>query len=372
MRIGLVSPYDFAAPGGVVNHICQLYHQFICAGHYVKIIAPCSGTEAFAEHADLISVGRPIPVPSGGSIARVTLSPLLSPQVKTILNEERFDVVHLHEPLGSTLPFTTLAVSRSVNVGTFHACHREPRGYQVARPFAIGCFRKLDGKIAVSKAAMRFIGKHFPGEYEIIPNGIDLEHFSADVEPIERFCDGRPNILFVGRLEKRKGLKYLIGAYRRVKDQVPDSRLIVVGPGKREQYERLVRRMGLTDVEFVGYASYDDLVRYYRTADLFCAPATGEESFGIVLLEAMAASKPIVASANEGYAAVMADGVEGLLVTPRDERALADAILTMVSDESLRREMGARGRLTAMQYGWHNVASRVMGLYESLLSGHAS
>ena len=372
MRIGLVSPYDFASPGGVVNHICQLCDQFISAGHYVKIIAPCSGTEASAGYADLITVGRPIPVPSGGSIARVTLSPLLSPQVKAILNEEKFDVVHLHEPLGSTLPLTALAVSRSVNVGTFHACHREPRGYQIARPFAIRWFRRLDGKIAVSKAAMRFIGKHFPGEYEIIPNGIDVERFSADVEPIERFCDGKTNILFVGRLEKRKGLRYLIGAYQRVKDQLPDSRLIVVGPGRREQYEALVRSMGLADVEFVGYVAYDDLIRYYRTADLFCAPATGEESFGIVLLEAMAASKPIVASANEGYSGVMEDGVEGLLVPPRDERALADAILTVAADESMRREMGARGRLTAMQYGWHNVASRVMGLYESLLSGHAS
>ena len=372
MKIALVSPYDFASPGGVVGHISQLYEQFIKMGHDVRIIAPCSRTEAFLEHKDLIAVGKPVPVPSAGSIARVTLSPLLSSSVRAILEREKFDVVHLHEPLGSTLPFITLGISQSINVGTFHACHRVPRGYQIARPFAIRWFRRLDGKIAVSRPAMEFIGKHFPGEYEIIPNGIDLEHFSADVPPIEEFCDGKLNILFVGRLEKRKGLKYLLGAYKEVKRKLPDSRLIVVGPGERREYEGLVKKMNLEDVTFVGYVSYEDLPRYYKTADVFCAPATGGESFGIVLLEAMAASRPIVASANEGYASVMSHGVEGLLVPPRDENALASALITVLGDESLRQEMGARGRLNAEKYSWQNIAQRVMDYYGSLRTRHGA
>lgn len=369
MKIALVSPYDYAYPGGVVTHICHLYDQFIKMGHIVKIITPCSDKKAPLDSQDLIALGRPFPLPSGGSIARATLSPALSSPVRAILERERFDIIHLHEPLGSTLTLATLRVSHSVNVGTFHACHREPRGYQMMRPLVIRWFNKLDGKIAVSRPAMEFISKHFPGDYRIIPNGIDVEQFSAEVSPIERFCDGKLNILFVGRLEKRKGLRYLLGAYKQVNRELPNSRLIVVGPGARQEYENLVNKANLKDVVFTGYVSNEDLPRYYKTADLFCAPATGGESFGIVLLEAMAAAKPVVASHINGYAAVMSHGVEGLLVPPKDEPALANAIIHLLSDKSLRQEMGSRGRQKAEEYNWPNVARRVMEYYDSLFRG---
>lgn len=367
MKIALVSPYDFVSPGGVVAHISRLHDQFTKLGHDVRIIAPCSHAEPSAVHRDLIALGRPVPVPSAGSVARPTLSPFLGTEMKRVLGRDQFDVVHVHEPLGSTLSLTALAVSQTVNVATFHACHREPRGYRVARPFAMRWFRKLDGRIAVSVPAMRFVARHFPGEYEIIPNGIDVEHFSAEVPPLERFQDGKLNILFVGRLEKRKGLRYLLGAYGTVKRQLPEARLIVVGPGDRRPYEKLARSLGLEDVVFVGFVPYQDLPMYYRTADVFCAPATGEESFGIVLLEAMAAARPIVASANEGYASVLSHGVEGLLVPPEEEQGTAEALITMLSDESVRLDMGERGRATAEHYSWANVAGRVLDYYHRLL-----
>jgi len=369
LKIALVSPYDYAYPGGVVTHISHLYDQFIKMGHIVKVITPCSNRKAPLYGQDIIPLGRPFPVPSGGSIARATLSPALSSPARAILERERFDIVHLHEPLGSTLPLTVLRVSNWVNVGTFHAYHREPRGYQLMRPFVIRWFNKLHGKIAVSKPAMNYISKHFPGDYTIIPNGIDVEHFSAPVSPIQRFCDGKLNILFVGRMEKRKGLRYLLNAYKEVKRELPHSRLIVVGPGARRGYERLVSKAKLKDVVFVGYVSNEDLPRYYETADLFCAPATGEESFGIVLLEAMAAAKPIVASHIDGYASVVSHGVEGLLVPPKDEPALATAIIRLLSDKSLRQEMGSRGRLKVEEYDWHNIARRVVEYYTRLLPG---
>lgn len=369
MKIALVSPYDCAYPGGVFAHISHLYEQFIKMGHNVKIITPCSDKRFPLDSQDIIALGRPFPIRSGGSIARATLSPALSSPVRAILEQESFDIVHLHEPLGSTLPLTTLRVSQSVNVGTFHAFHGEPRGYRIMRPFVMRWFKKLDGRIAVSKPAMEFISKCFPGRYDIIPNGIDLEHFSADVPPIESFCDGKLNILFVGRMEKRKGLRYLLAAYKQVKKEFPNSRLIVVGPGARREYERMVRRANLEDVVFTGYVSDEDLPRYYKTGDLFCAPATGEESFGIVLLEAMAAAKPIVASHIEGYASVMSHGTEGLLVPPQDEQALATALIHLLGDKSLRQEMGARGRLNVEKYSWQNIARRVMDHYNSLLDG---
>jgi phosphatidylinositol alpha-mannosyltransferase len=369
MKIALVSPYDYAYPGGVVIHISNLYAELTKLGHDVRIISPYSGSSASLDNRNIITIGRPIPIPSGGSIARATLSPMLSSPLRAILERERFDIIHLHEPLGSTLPLTVLRVSHSINVGTFHACHGEPRGYQMMRPFVTRWFKKLDGKIAVSKPAMEFISKHFPGDYQIIPNGIDLEHFSAEVPPIERFCDGKLNILFVGRLEKRKGLRYLLGAYKIVKQELPKSRLIVVGPGNHRKYEKLVRKANLEDVVFTGYVPNEELPTYYRTADVFCAPATGDESFGIILLEAMAASKPIAASAIEGYSSVMSHGVEGLMARPRDEQDLANALVQLLSDEPLRREMGARGRLKAEECSWPNVSRRVSEYYTSLLNG---
>jgi len=372
MKIALVSPYDFVYPGGVANHITSLEHHLTRMGHEVKVIAPAS--HAISTFGDrFIPIGKPRPIPGSGSIARVTISPWLSSRIKAVLNEENFDIIHLHEPLMPMLCTTVLRLSNTANIGTFHACHGRP-GYNFARPFGKlilkRWFRKLHGKIAVSKAAMGFAHEHFPGYYNIIPNGVDLEHFSSNVSPIDEFCDGKVNILFVGRLEKRKGLNYLLQAYKRAKQEIPNSRLIVVGPGTRlrGKYEKQVRQNKLKDVVFVGYVSYDDLPRYYKTADIFCSPATGRESFGIVLLEAMAVGKPVVASNIEGYAGVVTHGVEGLLVPPGDVEGLTQSLISLMSDKSLRQQMGARGRLNALQYGWEHIAQRVLSYYVRVLS----
>ncbi len=226
-------------------------------------------------------------------------------------------------------------------------------------------FPKLDGKIAVSKPAMQFVNKHFPGSYEIIPNGVDTEHFSPDVSPIDEFCDGKLNILFVGRLEKRKGADYLLKAYQRVKQEIPHSRLIIVGPGThlRAKYEKQVEESGLRDVVFAGFVSYEDLPRYYKTADVFCTPAIGWESFGIILLEAMSVGTPIVASNIAGYASLITHGVEGLLVPPKGVRSLAQALISVLSDESLRRQLGTNGITKAAEYDWKHVSRQVLDCY---------
>jgi len=340
-------------------------------GHRVKIIAPCSSTRDIPFGEDVIPIGKPIPIYRRGTVARVTLSPMLSRQVKTILKQQ-FEVVHLHEPLCPVLPLVVIDHSQSVNVGTFHAFHRSDMGYKYGRFILKRWFHKLNARIAVSRPARDFVSRYFPAHYDIIPNGISLEHFSADLLPLEGLCDGKLNILFVGRLEKRKGLKYLLNAYGQVKKEIPNSRLIVVGPGDKARHEQMVRKSNLSDVVFTGYVSYEDLPRYYGACDLFCAPATGEESFGIVLLEAMAASKPIVASMIEGYASVISPGVEGLLVPPEDEQTLAEALVHLLRDKSLRQEMGARGRLEVEKYSWPNIAQRLIDYYASLLQGFGS
>jgi len=372
MKIALVSPYDFAYPGGVNNHISALGRQLTQMGHEVKVIAPeAKGVSGFGDR--FIPIGKPRPIPVAGSTIRVTISLRLASQIKAVLEEEDFDVIHLHEPFMPMLCTAVLRFSRAANIGTFHACEGKP-GYNVAWPISRIMLRrrtrKLHGKIAVSKSAMKFAQRYVHGDYDIIPNGIDLGHFSPDVSPIDEFCDGKLNILFVGRLEKRKGVKYLLGAYQQVKREIGNLRLIIVGPGTilRRKYERQVRRTGLEDVVFVGHVSYDELPRYYKAADVFCAPATGRESFGIVLLEAMALGKPIVATNIEGYSNVLTDGAEGLLVPPEDEERLAQALITLLSDGSLRRQMGDKGRLKAQEYSWERVAQRVLNHYMKILS----
>jgi phosphatidylinositol alpha-mannosyltransferase len=375
MKIALVCPYDLAYPGGVGNHISALDNQFTKMGHDVRVISPASkNIPALGDR--LIRIGKPWPYPSSGSVARVSLTPWLSLQVKSVLEREKFDIIHLHEPLCPMLCTTVLRLSDTVNVGTFHAV--DSRSLSLGKPF-MGIylkkwFRKLDGKIAVSKPAMEFAKRHFPAEYLVIPNGVDLEHFSPKVPPIEEFGDGKINVVFVGRLEKRKGVNYLLSAYQRLKKEVGHCRLILVGPSTRwsRKYEKRVGEGSPADIVFTGYASYADLPRYYQTADIVCSPATGKESFGLVLLEAMAMGKPIVASNINGYASVVTHGVEGLLVPARDERRLAEALILLASDARRRQELGARGRAKALDYGWKNIARRVADYYTTIRNGRSA
>ena len=373
MKIALVSPYDFAYPSGVTNHISSLERYLTRMGHEVRVIAPASrAVSTFGDR--FIPIGKPRPIPTSGSIARITISLRLASAIKAVLGKEKFDIIHLHEPFMPMLCSAVLRFSDATNIGTFHACDGRP-GYNFGRPISTIMINrrlhKLDGKIAVSKAAMNYASKYIPGYYNIIHNGIDVEHFSPDVSPIEEFCDGKLNILFLGRLEFRKGVNYLLKAYLQIKPEIPESRLIIAGPGTRlrKRYERWVRRHNLEDdVIFTGFVSYSDLPRYYKTADVFCAPATSRESFGIVLVEAMALGKPVVATNIEGYASVVTHGEEGLLVPPCDAPRLAQALLSLMNNEALRQQMEAKGKLRAREYSWEHVGQRVFDYYVRVLS----
>jgi phosphatidylinositol alpha-mannosyltransferase len=375
MKIALISPYDYLSLGGVTKHISALCDCFRRLGHKVKIITACSSREGdMPDHVLKVS-GFIASVPFSGSVARISLAPSIYRRVKRLLRQEQFDVIHVHEPMIPALPLAVLChckvVPRAVIVGTFHAYRESSAGYKYGRLVFGRFIQCLDGRIAVSKASRDYVAQYFPGDYVIIPNGIDVAQFSdPSLAPIERFNDGKLNILFVGRLEKRKGVRHLLAAFAHVKKAVPKARLIVAGAYEKADRKALVlyaRRHRLRDVRFIGVVSEEDLPRYYRTCDVFCAPSIGFESFGLVLLEAMAAGRSIVASDIAGYRTVVRDGEEGLLVPPGDEEALATGLISLLRDPALRQRMGERGQARAYAYSWDKVAQRILDFYGELL-----
>lgn len=382
LNIGLVSPYDYASQGGVTEHIKHLSAELKAAGHRTRILAPFS-TERAELPEDVYALGAVTPVPANGSIARISLSPDLGRTIKAILRTERFDVIHAHEPLMPAVPLLVLRHSTSPNVGTFHAFGDFSTAYALSRPILRRFFDRLDGRIAVSEAAFDYVSQYFGGDFEIIPNGVDASRFGAELPPVQWLRDGRPTLLFVGRFEEpRKGLRWLLQALPYVEPYFPDLRLVVAGSGDPEEFaewlplrdysrtDRVVYRSSgsASEVVFTGFLPAEDLPRYYQSCDIYCAPSTGGESFGVVLLEAMAAGKPVLASRIQGYAGVLTHGREGFLTEPKNPASIANGIIRLLSDRELRARMSEAGRRTARLYDWPIVAGRVLAYYEKVIA----
>ncbi|MEO6294911.1 MAG: glycosyltransferase family 4 protein [Candidatus Limnocylindria bacterium] len=363
LKIGIVSPYGYPHPGGVNEHVRFTYEAMTRMGHDVWIITSKYGHERESE-GHIIRLGTGWAAPANGSVGRVTLGLRFKKHAREVLEEHAFDILHFHEPFVPFLSPTVLDQSTTVNIATFHAFGGFSPSYWIGRRFGGHLASKLDGRIAVSGAARHFIGRYFPGDYEIIPNGVDMDRFTS-AQPFEELRDGRTlNILFVGRLEARKGLIHLLKAYHRLRKRKVDARLLVVGAGpKLREYKRFVGLRGIRDVEFLGRVSDAEKVRYFASADIYCAPNTGQESFGIVLLEAMAAGVPIVASDIHGFKRVVERNVQGLLVEPRNPRALAAALYALARDPDLRHEMGDAGRVRAPEFTWDRVTERIVDYY---------
>ena len=362
MKIGLVCPYIYPESGGVAQHVRFLYENLRLRGHDVRIITASHGPQRASE-GDILRIGVGFSMPTNGSVGTLTFSPRYIVQVRQLLERERFDLLHFHEPFVPFLSLFLLRESRSVNVATFHAYAGFSPSYELGSRMMGGYAARLDGRIAVSAAARHFIDRFFPGDYKVIPNGVDVPRFASAV-PISRWQDGTPNVLFVGRHEPRKGLLDLLKAHRILRKTGHGNRLLIVGSGPQErEARRYVATRGLQAVEFLGRVSDAEKAQLFRTVDVFAAPATGRESFGIVLLEAMAAGAPIVASDIHGYKGVVRRGREGLLVPPHEPKELAAAIARLLADPALRAEMSAAGRLRAEEFSWPRVAARVEEYY---------
>jgi len=365
MRVCLVSPYDFMHPGGVTEHVRHLAGELRRRGHEVTVLAPSSQVHDDHGIPGYVRIGRSVPVRGNGSVARIALSFHLVRRVRSLLDHSDFDVVHYHEPLVPGLPITTLRFHRGANVGTFHAMARANLGYYYGRPFLGRYFRRLHGLICVSEPARAFISRYFQGEYTIVPNGIDGERFRPGLEPLpELMGDGGTTILFVGRMEQRKGLPILLEAYAQLRRRRAGCRLVIVGDGPmRWAYERQCEATGVPDVTFLGHVPADALPRIYAGSDVFCSPATGRESFGIVLLEAMASGVPVVASAIPGFSQVVEAGVDGLLVPPGKPDGFTAALESLVADPERRRSMGRHGIEKAKRFDWRVVADSILNVY---------
>jgi phosphatidylinositol alpha-mannosyltransferase len=362
VKIGLVTPYVYPLPGGVNDHVGHLYEALRGRGHDVRILTASHGLQRSSE-GDVIRIGKGFSVPSNGSMGTVTVSPRYRSQIQAVLDREQFDLLHFHEPFVPLLALFTLRESRSVNVATFHAYSGYAPGYQLGGKMLGPVARNLHGRIAVSAAARHFADRYLPGDYKVIPNGVDRDRFAHAV-PIARWQDGCPNILFVGRLESRKGLLPLLKAYRILRKSGRACRLLVVGSGPQErEARRYVMTRRLPDVEFLGRVPDAEKVQLFKTADVYVSPATGRESFGIVLLEAMAAGTAIVCSDIHGYKGVVRRGEEALLVPPGESRPLAEAIRRVLDDPDLRDRMRQSGLERVVEFGWDRIAARVEAYY---------
>ncbi|NBT93672.1 MAG: glycosyltransferase family 1 protein [Chloroflexi bacterium] len=328
MKIALVSPYDFPYPGGVTEHVRNLARCLSDVGHHVRIIAPSSRDDVEVVHPEVYRVGSHI-----------------------------------------------TSESRAANVGTFHCARDRYVGYALGRQVFRALLSRLDARITVSAEAHRFINSYFPHQYSPIPNGVETDH-----DPISDVCpevmqDGTPTVLFLGRLERRKGLAVLIEAMNLVAARVSPIRLVVAGPFSEfaaGPFRELSHRLGLKDVVFVGQVSDTLRKQLYRHATVFCAPSTGRESQGIVLLEAMAAGTPVVASDIPGYRTALVHGESGLLAVAQDAASLAHCLVQAIGNERVRRTVIAGGLIAANRFSWKVIAPKILTVYETAIRSRTS
>lgn len=366
LRIGLVSAYDYAYPGGVSEHMRGLAAALRRRGHEVTVLAPTNALGQERETPGFVRMGRTVPVRGNGSIAHIGLSPFLGRRARAVVRAEAFDVVHYHEPLLPTLPLIVLRAHRGVNVGTFHASAESSVAYQWAQPFLARYFSRLHACIAVSAPARELAEHYFPGDYRIVPNGVDTQRFAPCQQPYGPFRrPGQLTVLCVGRLDRRKGLEPLLTAFAMLRWRRDDVRLVIVGDGPlRPACERFVALYDVPDVSFAGFVDAAVLPSCYAAADIFCAPATGNESFGIVLLEAMASGIPVLASAIPGFSAILSHDCQGLLLPPGEPGAWVGALDSLLDDPVRRRRMEQAGVVAARRYDWSHVATEVLDVYE--------
>jgi phosphatidylinositol alpha-mannosyltransferase len=364
MRIGIVCPYAWDAPGGVRSHVADLAQTLIARGHEVSVLAPID------EHEDvpdwIVDGGRPVSVPYNGSVAKLSFGVKATGRVRRWIRDGDFDVLHVHEPLAPSLSLLACWVGRGPIVATWHSSSERSRMLSAGFYIAQTAMEKVIARIAVSEDARRFLVGHVGGDAVVIPNGVRVSDFVTE-ERLPDFDPDRPSMVFLGRMdEPRKGLHVLVGALPEIVAKVPNVQVVIVGPGdiddQRESLDPSVR----DNVVYLGRVSDADKARAFASADIYIAPHTGGESFGIVLAEAMAASTAVLASDLPAFRNVLADGEAGRLFPTGDCAALAQAAVDLLTDASAREALVTAGRSRVMDFDWDHVVDDVIAVYDSV------
>ena len=367
MRIGLVCPYQWDVPGGVQYHVRDLAETLRGIGHYVEILTPAVREESLPPDATF--AGRTVPVPYNGSMASMQFGPVSAARVRRWLREGHFDVVHVHEPASPSVSLLVCMIATGPIVATFHAATTRSKWLAAVGPMARPWLERISGRIAVSDFARRVQVEHLDGDAVIIPNGVHVEAFAGgpSLPGFARGVDG-PTIGFLGRYdEPRKGLPVLLEAMRTVVRQHPGARLLIAGRGDAADLRELVGDDLHPHVALLGELSEPDKAAFLRSVDVYCAPNLLGESFGVVLIEALAAGAPIVASDLDAFARVLEDGAAGVLVRRGDPVALGRALCALLGDPGRRAELSRSGPRVAAAYDWAVLARRILAVYETVV-----
>ncbi len=369
MKIGIVCPYSFDVPGGVQFHVRDLAEHLIAQGHEVSVLAPADSDTELPEY--VVSAGRATSVRYNGSVARLAFGPVTAAKVNRWLDHGQFDVLHLHEPMSPSVSVLALLAADGPIVATFHTSMLRSRTMQTAYPLVRPSLEKIAARIAVSEDARRTVTTHVGGDAIVIPNGVYVDRFAtAPKRPEWQGTAERPTIAFLGRMEEpRKGLPVLAAALPAVLHAFPGLRVLVAGPGDPDEVRDAMPTEAGAACEFLGAVSDADKAALLASADVYVAPNTGGESFGIILIEAMAAGACVLASDLPAFSRVLNGGEAGELFANEEPDDLARRLIGLLSEPERRAELSASGARWCRQFDWSVVAEKIVAVYETVIEG---
>jgi phosphatidylinositol alpha-mannosyltransferase len=362
----MVCPYSFDVPGGVQAHVVDLAEVLISRGHEVSVLAPASETTALPDF--VVSAGRAVAIPYNGSVARLSFGPVSYARVRRWINDNNFDVLHIHEPNAPSLSMLALKIAEGPIVATFHTSTTKSLVLSTFQGVLQPFLEKISGRIAVSELARRWQVTSLGADAVEVPNGVDVPFFRHS-PLLPGYPRAGRTVLFLGRFdESRKGMDVLIGALPALVARYPDIEILVVGRGDDD---RLRKDAGphAGHLRFLGQVDDDEKASAMRSADVYCAPNLGGESFGIVLVEAMASGTAVVASELDAFRRVLRDGRAGVLVPVGDSKALADSIIEVLADDDRRTALIEAGSEVVETYDWPVVADQILRVYETVTVG---
>lgn len=367
IRIGMVCPYGWDTPGGVQSHMRDLAEYLIGEGHFVSVLAPISDdTIEFEDY--VVNAGKPISIPVNGSVARVLFGPLASSRAKQWIASGDFDLLHLHEPAIPSLSLLACSAAEGPIVGTFHVSTPKKKAIYAIGPILEPIVEKLSARIAVSELARSTLKDHFKTDAVVIPNGIDGQKY-ANAQVSSEYS-GLNTIGFMGRFEEpRKGLQVLIDSLAIVARFIPDVRYLIAGPGDSEEFMKKINPQLRSRITFLGRLSDKQKESFLKSIEIYVAPNTGGESFGIILTEALSAGTAVIASDIPAFKAVLENGEVGDLFKNEDSADLAKAIVGLLRDDDRRKKLASNGKLSAQKYDWQVVAEQIESVYEMAIAG---